>query len=166
MIVMGRVLAPYGVSGWIKVRSFSASPTALSAYRRWWLALKDGTWREFALVEARPHADTLLAQLDGLSRREDAAAWRGAEIAIPRAALPVPARGEVYLADLIGLNVVNRDGEALGCCAGLLETPAHPVLRVDGGRGAEQLIPLVAAYVHAIDLSTGQIVVDWRTDDR
>jgi 16S rRNA processing protein RimM len=166
MIVMGRVLAPHGVSGWIKVRPFSASPSALSAYRRWWLALKDGTWREFALVEARPHANTLLAHLDGLRGREDAAAWRGAAIAIPRNALPELARGEVYLADLIGLEVVNRHGEALGCCAGLLDTPAHPVLRVQDGRGAEQLIPLVPAHVEAIDLDTGRIVVDWRTDDR
>ena len=166
MIVMGRVLAPYGVSGWMKVRPFSASPVALSAYRRWWLTLKEGTWREFALIEARAHADTLVAHLEGLSRREEAAAWRGAAIAIPRTALPALARGEVYLADLIGLDVVNRNGEALGCCAGLLDTPAHPVLRVDGGGGAEQLIPLVAAYVDAIDLSSGRIVVDWRTDDR
>ena len=48
----------------------------------------------------------------------------------------------------------------------MLETPAHPVLRVQDGRGAEQLIPLVPAHVEAIDLDTGRIVVDWRTDDR
>jgi 16S rRNA processing protein RimM len=166
MIVMGRVLAPYGVSGWIKVRTFSASPSALCAYRRWWLALGDGAWREFALVESRPHADTLLAHLEGLSRREDAAAWRGAAIALPRTALPELERGEVYLADLIGLDVVNRDGESLGCCAGLLDSPAHPVLRIDAGGGAERLIPLVPAYVDAIDLEARRIIVDWRTDDR
>jgi 16S rRNA processing protein RimM len=163
MIVMGRVLAPYGVKGWIKLRAFTSSPDALIGQRRWWLATKDVGWQEFALIDARRHADALVAQLDGLSKREDAAAWQGAAIGVPRSALPQLAEGEVYLADLIGLAVVNRQGEPLGYVAGLLETPAHPVLRIEGGGGTEELIPLVPAYVDAIEVDSGRIVVDWRT---
>ena len=51
MIVMGRVLAPYGVKGWIKVRPYSAEPNALIGHRRWWLAKTGEEWREFALIE-------------------------------------------------------------------------------------------------------------------
>jgi 16S rRNA processing protein RimM len=165
--VLGRVLAPYGVNGWIKARAFTVSPDSLMAYRSWWLAENesdDGGWRELPVLETRKHADSVLARLDGLNRREDASAWRGASIGVPRSMLPVPAADEVYLVDLIGLTVVNRDGETLGRVAGLMETGAHAVLRVEGAARSERLIPLVSAYVDAIEMAAGRIVVDWQTD--
>jgi len=164
MIVMGRVIAPYGVRGWVKVRPFTSSPDALIGHRRWWLAKEEGAWREFRVDAASRHAGSVLAGLEGLGAREDAAAWRGAWVGIPRSALPAPDRGEVYLADLVGLDVVNRQGEGLGRVASLVETTAHPVLRVEDGERSERLIPLVDAYVDAIDVGAGRIVVDWRTD--
>jgi 16S rRNA processing protein RimM len=161
---MGRVLAPYGVQGWLKARSFTASPEGLLRYRAWWLSRGDAGWREFSVLEARQHADTIVARLEGLARREEAAPWRGALVAVPRAALPAAGAGEVYLADLVGLTVVNRAGATLGPVNGLLETGAHPVLRVAGVNGGERLIPLTPAHVEAIDLELRKIVVDWELD--
>ncbi len=163
---MGRVLAPYGLRGWLKARTFTASPTGLLAYRAWWLGKDDGVWREFTVLEARQHADTVVAQLDGLSVREQVGAWRGASIAVPRSALPPLGAGEVYLSELVGLTVVNRSGATLGRVTGVLETGAHPVLRVarDRGESGERLIPLVPAYVDTIDLGLARIGVDWPLD--
>jgi 16S rRNA processing protein RimM len=163
---MARVLGPYGIRGWLKARTFTASPAGLLAYRVWWLGKNDGVWREFSVLEARQHADTVVAQLDGLSVREQVAPWRGASIAVPRAALPARGADEVYLAELVGLTVVNRAGETLGRATGVVETGAHPVLRVAraGGESGERLIPLVPAYVDAIDLGLARIVVDWPLD--
>jgi 16S rRNA processing protein RimM len=164
MIVMGRVVAPYGVKGWIKVRPFTRSTDALLVHRQWWLAKKEDDWREFALVEGRRHGGMLVVRLEGLSRREDAVAWGGAAIGVPRAGLPELAAGEVYLADLIGLKVVNRQGERVGQVGGVLETPAHAVLQVADENGSEELIPLVPAYIDAIELANGRIIVDWRIE--
>jgi len=163
---MGRVLAPYGVRGWLKVRTFTASPTGLLAYGAWWLAKDDRPAREFRVLEARQHSDTVVAQLEGLSGREEVMPWRGATIAVPRAALPPPGTGEVYLSELVGLTVINRAGAALGTVTGLLETGAHPVLRVagEGTEGRERLIPLTPVHVDAIDLTLGRVVVDWQLD--
>jgi 16S rRNA processing protein RimM len=163
---MARVLGAYGLRGWLKARPFSASPAGLLEYPAWWLGKDDGAWREFAVLEARQHADTLVAHLDGLNVREQVGPWRGASIAVPRAALPALGAGEVYLAELVGLTVVNRSGATLGRTTGVLETGAHPVLRVarDGSESGERLIPLVPAYVDAIDLGLARIVVDWPLD--
>jgi 16S rRNA processing protein RimM len=165
---MGRVTAPYGVQGWIKVRAYTAQRDGLLAYRAWWLATKDdGPWREFAVLEARVHGAAVVAQLDGLKQREEAASWRGAAIGIPKALLPALAAGEVYWADLVGLTVINRSGVMLGRVAAVLETAAHPVLRVapeDGAARAERLIPLVPAYVDALDVAGSRIVVDWQPE--
>jgi 16S rRNA processing protein RimM len=164
---MGRVIGPYGVQGWIKARTFTASPNGLLAYRAWWLATSDDRWREFAVLEARVHADSMVARLEGLNRSEEVAPWRGASIGVPKAALPALAAGEVYWADLVGCAVVNRSGVTLGRVGGVLETGAHPVLRVavDGrSDDGERLIPLVPAYVDAIDVAEARIVVDWQPD--
>ena len=164
---MGRVIGPYGVQGWIKARTFTASPGGLLAYRAWWLATSDDRWREFAVLEARVHSDAMVARLEGLNRREDVAQWRGASIGVPRVSLPALVAGEIYWADLVGLAVINRSGVRLGRVGGVLETGAHPVLRVaaaDRGDDGERLIPLVSAYVDAIDVAGARIVVDWQPD--
>jgi 16S rRNA processing protein RimM len=163
---MGRVLAPYGVKGWIKVEAFTSSPAALLDHDRWWLAARTGreAWKEFPVLEARLHGRNIVAQLAGLADREAAAAWRGAMLGVPRGALPPPGEGQVYWADLIGLTVINRDGEIMGKVSGLLDTGAHPVLRVAGEDGSERLIPLVPAHVDAIEPRAGRILIDWQMD--
>jgi 16S rRNA processing protein RimM len=161
---MGEVSAAYGVRGALKIRSFAASPDGLLAHKAWWLCARTG-WREFAVAESRLHGSAVVAHLHGVDDREAALRWRGAEVAVPRSALPPLAAGEVYLADVVGLTVVNRDGATLGRVAGFIETGAHPVLRVAAeGAGTERLIPLVPAYVDAIDVAFARMVVDWPTD--
>jgi 16S rRNA processing protein RimM len=163
---MGRVLAPYGVKGWLKTRPFTVSLATLLDYDRWWLAAGDGSdgWKEFPVLSARCHADTLLVELEGLADRESAARWRGALIGVARATLPDLREGEIYWADLIGFVVVNRAGDVLGRVTGLLDTMAHGVMRVAGEDGSERLIPLVPAYLDAIERDAMRIVVDWQRD--
>ena len=164
LVVMGQVFAAYGVRGALKIRSFAASAEGLLAHKTWWLSTKSH-WHEFGVLESRLQSGAVVARLNGLGDREEALRWRGAEVAIPRPALPPLAEGEVYLADVVGLMVVNRSGAILGRVAGFVETGAHPVLRVAAeGSGTERLIPLVPAYVDAIDLAAARMVVDWPSD--
>jgi 16S rRNA processing protein RimM len=166
MVVMARVLAPYGVQGWIKARPYTESIATLLDHATWWLApaADAEAWRAFVVRAARQHGDTLVAELEGLADREAALSWRGAWVAVPRSALPAPAAGEFYWSDLIGLVVINRAGETLGSVAKVLETGAHPVLQLKAEDGGERLIPVVAAYVDAIDPAAGRITVDWPAD--
>ncbi|MGH8799600.1 MAG: ribosome maturation factor RimM [Casimicrobiaceae bacterium] len=162
---MGRLLAPFGVKGWCRLRPYSAAPDTLLEHKAWWLAPADGNgpWSEYGVVEARAHAGSIIAALAGVATREAAQALRGYLAGVPRAVLPKTAPGEHYWSDLVGLAVVNRSGRTLGRVAGLLDTGAHPVLRVVDGE-AERLIPVVPAYVDAIDPAEGRIVVDWPED--
>ena len=160
---MGRVLAPHGVQGWLKIRPFTGSPDGLFAHRSWRLAAEGAAWRVFRVLEARVHGNLVLARLSGLGRREDAVAWRGAAVGVARDALPALASGETYLAEVLGLEVVNREGDVLGRVTGFVDTGAHPVLQVARER-AQLLIPLVPARVDAIDLAAGRIIVDWQAD--
>ncbi len=164
---MAQVLVPYGVLGWLKLRPHSSQPEALLGYRRWWLRDSPGAaWREVVRAEAKMHSGTVLARLEGIDSREAALALRGAEVGVMREAMPVLRAGELYWADLVGLEVVNREGAVLGRVASVQEYGAHPVLRVaaEGEAAAERLIPFVAAHVDGVDVAAGRIDVDWQPD--
>jgi 16S rRNA processing protein RimM len=163
---MGRIAAPYGVRGAIKVQPLSADRAALLDHRQWWLRTRamPGQWQPRSVQSARMQGAALVAQVDGVDTREAAAALRGAEIGIPRDDLPELAPGEYYQGDLVGMAVENRDGVALGRVAGFVESGAHPLLQVMDEAGVERLIPWVAQFVIQVDVDAGRIDVDWPLD--
>jgi 16S rRNA processing protein RimM len=163
-LVMGRIAAPFGVRGWLRVAAWSEDPVTLLSYRTWSIRKKGDAWRSVEVVEARPQSPGLVALLRGIGSREEAAALRGCEVGVPRAALAALKAGEIYWTDLIGLEVVNREGTALGRVAEVSGYGAHPVLHVTGEGEAERLIPFVPSYVERVDVAGGRIDVDWQPD--
>jgi 16S rRNA processing protein RimM len=158
---MGRIVAPFGVRGWIKVEPYTAEPGNLVAYRSWWVG-SCGERREQRVEQAQVHGNSVVAKLAGYEDREAAAALRGSDVAVPRTALPDTGEGEFYWADLIGLQVVNTAGEDLGQISRMIETGANDVLVVEGER--ERLIPFIAEVVRQVDLAAKVIRVEWGLD--
>ena len=115
---MGRVAAPFGVKGWIKVQTFTEEIDGLLAYATWWVG-KDGSWQEFKVEEGAPHGQVVLAKLTGTEDREAVAKLKGMDIAVPREVLPEVKDG-YYWSDLVGLQVVNREGIEFGRVESLL----------------------------------------------
>jgi 16S rRNA processing protein RimM len=178
-VEVGRIVDAWGVKGWVKVQPFASDPQALFSSRRWLLKAPEGAVRPGALAlpgllkitEAREHGELVVALAQGVADRAAAEALRGARVFVPRSSFPTPDTDEFYWVDLIGLAVVNRDGQELGRVVGLIDTGPHSVLRVvpegaDPAKGdeAERLIPFVAAYVDAVDMPQRRIRVDWGLD--
>ena len=158
---MGRIAAPFGVAGWLRIQTYTASAASLLSYRVWWIG--GGTeWRKHEVEKAQARGRALLAKLTGCEDREAAARMRGAQVAIPREALPQTAPNEWYWADLIGLRVANIAGEGLGRVVRILQTGSNDVLVVEDGR--ERLIPFIEDVVREVDLAAGVIRVDWSAD--
>lgn len=167
IVVLGKIVGPYGLRGAVKVHPFADDPSGWSRLPYWWIGREGdapASWRRAGLQRCRVHGDVLLAELDCLSDRDAAEAAHGALVGVPRAALPKAAEGEYYWADLVGLEVRNVRGLSLGRVLGLIETPANAVLRVGDGEGAEQLLPFVAAVVLDVDVAAGVVQVDWEAD--
>jgi len=179
---VGIVAGAWGIKGWVKVQPHAADPQALFATKRWFLKPPVGPLGRrpgspvvptlLRITQARDHGDGLVAQAQEIPDRSAAEALRGARIFVSRSSFPTADPDEYYWVDLIGLDVFNREGEALGSVVGLLDTGAHSVLRVapqqvpDGktAREVERLIPFVAAYVDSVGLPERRIVVDWGLD--
>ena len=158
---MGRIAAPFGIKGWIKVQPYSEDPGTLMDFASW--RLGRGEQQAHYSVEAvQDHGKALVAKLAGIDDRDAAYALRGQEISVAKRDLPPPEENEFYWSDLIGLTVVNREGIELGKVDSLMESGANDLLVVKGAR--EHLIPFVAAFVGKVDLASGTIEVDWGED--
>ena len=130
-------------------------------YNPWLLRHKDG-WQEVSVQEGRPHKDTVVVQLEGCHDRESARELIDTEIAIRPEQLSKLDNGEYYWHQLEGMMVTNVAGDDLGVVKRIIETGANDVLVVQGKR--EQLIPYTPDTIVQVDLSTGQIRVDWELD--
>ena len=162
-ILMGRIHGAFGVRGELKLESFSDPPEAILRYRPLTLRTVQGAERELEGARGRSTAKGIVIQLPGIEDRDAAEAMRGAEIFVPRDALPPPAPGEYYWVDLEGLRVRNTDGADFGVVSHLFSTGANDVLVARGER--ERMIPfLLPDYVVSVDFDAGCVTVDWDAD--
>lgn len=192
LVEIGRVLAAYGVKGWVKVQPYSADAGTLLAARQWWLKApvppgKSGASSRLQLtrvVSAKKHGSTVVAQLSIIPDRDRADAFKGYSIWAPRASFPKADPDEFYWVDLVGCRVVGVDesgGPALiGQVAEVSDNGAHALLHVtrmedDGqgglnpllnekGRTQEVLVPFVEAHVHTVDLPNKRLESNWPVD--
>lgn len=172
-IEVGRIADAWGIKGWFKVLPHSASPEALFSSKRWFLLPTERGVKTFAgtlqmkVIEAKTHADTVVAQAQGIEDRNTAEALKGARIFVSRASFPTAGEDEFYWVDLIGLDVVNREGVALGQVHELLSAGPQTVLvlnATEDDKVIERMIPFVSAHVDNVDLPTKKITVDWQPD--
>ena len=159
MVVMGRVCAPHGLKGWVKIQPFTQELEGLLGYRDWWLGTK-GKWQQHRVAESAVHGSMIVARLDGFADRNVAAELRGTEVAVPRAAMPENRDGEFYWSDLLGMAVSDRRTGKLGLVAKILETGANTVLVVVQD-DKDVLIPFIQDVIVNVDLNARQLVVDW-----
>jgi 16S rRNA processing protein RimM len=183
-VEVGRIVDAWGVKGWVKVQPFAADPQALFSSRRWFLKPPEGPGPAgprrpatvtpvpplLKITQAKHHGDGVVAKPVDVEDRSGAEALRGARVFVPRASFPTADPDEYYWVDLIGLQVVNLQGESLGTVSGLIDTGPHSVLRIApvgedaGNEAAERLVPFVAAYVIDVSLAEKRITVDWGLD--
>ncbi len=168
LIVLGKITSVFGIKGWVKVYSYTDPMENLLAYPKWQLRLQ-GQSKFFRQLDGRKHGKGLVVKLEGVDTPEDARLLSGAEILLSKAELPKLPEDEFYWSQLIGLQVVNLQGQLFGKVSSLLETGANDVLVVKACQGSldqqERLIPwLLPDVIRQVNLETAQIEVDWDAD--
>ncbi|RBW50582.1 ribosome maturation factor RimM [Marinobacter sp. F3R11] len=163
--VIGRITSVFGVKGWLKVFSFTDPREGILNYTDWILDL-DGKRIPAKLEEGRRQGQAIVVRLKGISDREVARTYCGAEIRVPTAELPELPEGEYYWRQLQGLDVFTVEGECFGRVDHLIETGSNDVLVVHATAGSidqrERLIPyLPDQVVREVNLSEQKLIVDW-----
>ena len=171
MVIMGRIVAPYGIFGWVKILPDTEVIDGLFDYESWWIG-KDNTWQEVEIETAKVHNDVLVAKLVGVDDRDAALRCKGKQVAVPRDQLPEADEDEYYWSDLIGLSVKNKQGIDFGTVIDVFETGANDVLAVKSNsvniddvlKSIERLIPFIGDVVLEVDIAAKTMLVDWDAD--
>ena len=167
LVVLGKIVDAYGLRGTVKVHPFADDPEAWGKVGYWWVGREGDapeTWQRVHVVRCQARSGLLTATFEGTDDRTASESLKGMLVGVPRAALPVPAEGEYYWGDLLGLDVTNVHGDSLGRVVGLIETAANDVLRVADSEGKERLLPFVEAVVKEVSVPERRIRVDWELD--
>jgi 16S rRNA processing protein RimM len=157
-VVVGKIGAPYGVKGWLKVTSFTASIPDILNFDPWYLDEKQG-WKLVAIDDGRQHGKGVVVKFTGFDTPEQARLLTGRQIAIQRSQLPRLESQEFYWSDLEGLTVINQNNETLGKVIYLMETGSNDVLVIKGEK--EMAIPYLPDVIISVDLAEKIIRVKW-----
>lgn len=156
-VIIGQVSGIHGVTGWVKVFSYTRPKENIFTYSPWQL---QPDWTERNVLEGKVQGKGLIVRLEGIDDRDSARNLMGMDIAIFRSQLPDPEPGCYYWYDLIGLDVVTLQGDVLGKIVDIQETGANDVLIIEG-RG-RHLVPLITdEVIKEIDLEQRRMMVDW-----
>ena len=167
-IIVGRIDAPYGVKGWVKIFSFTDPIERILEYSPWQVSRR-GKVEKIVVAEGMKQGRRLVALPEGYEDRSQAELLNGADIWIEKGQLPELEQGEHYWHELEGLNVVNLQGDDLGIVDHLVETGSNDVMVVRATGSSiddrERLIPWVEdQVVKSVDKVEKRILVDWQAD--
>ncbi len=162
-VIVGRILGPWGIKGWVQIFSYTDPPTGIFEYSPWQL---EGQDQALTPIEYKRSGKRLVVQLPGIDSPEAALKWVDKAISVDRSQLPKLPNDEFYWHDLVGLRVVNKEGHLLGQIKQMLSTGAHDVMDIEPPSAGESiLIPFVqGTFVDRVSLDDGELCVDWPID--
>jgi 16S rRNA processing protein RimM len=157
-VVIGKIGAPYGIKGWLKITSFTESIPAILDFDPWYLE-DSHSWKRIKIVDGRPHGKGIVVKFTGYDTPEAARLLTGKSIAINRSQLPKLKQEEYYWSELEGLTVINQRNEVLGKISYLMATGSNDVLVIKGEK--EHAIPYLPEVITHIDLNEKVMHVNW-----
>jgi 16S rRNA processing protein RimM len=165
-LVVGKIGAPYGVKGWVKIISHTHDLDGIFAYKPW-LVMQSGESKEIVVDQWRTHNKGLVAKLIGVETRDDAESVKNLEISIKASLLPPLEGDEFYWRELVGMQVLTESGYNLGVVKELFETGANDVMLIkaninDAFGQKERMVPyLLDQVVKQVNREAKTIEVVW-----
>lgn len=155
LICVGVISGARGLRGEVRLKSFTADPSAVGAYG----ALFDEAGkRSFRIRVTGRGKDCLIVRCEGVEDRNAAEALKGVKLYLRRSALPEPGEEEYYQADLVGLIAESGGGERLGVVKAVHDFGAGAVLEISGGKAL--MIPFTRLTAPEVDVKGGRIVIN------
>jgi 16S rRNA processing protein RimM len=154
-LIIGEVLAPWGVAGEAKVEIITDFPERFASLEQVYLG---DELTPYKLERSRLYRQFVLLKFAGVDSPEAVKKLAGAAVRIPLAQAVALQPGEYYEHQIIGLEVVTEEGQSLGRVSEVLYTGGNEVYVVQGGE-REVLIPAIKSVVSEISLEKGRITI-------
>jgi 16S rRNA processing protein RimM len=160
-LVIGRVTAPFGVDGEVRVRPETDFPDRFLTLKQVCLELPDGSERLLIIARARLTAKGVLLQFKGCSGRAEAEPLRGALLKIKQSMAVALPPDSYWLHELIGLQVVTEEGEDLGEVIEVIRAPGNDVYVTP-----KAMIPALRQVVRGVDVKARRMLVSLPPESR
>ena len=181
-IILGRIGDTYGIKGWSHFLSFTDPVENIFTYKNWQIEQSKEQFEPIKLESYKAHGNSFVIKLVNCNNPEQALLHRGKSIAIKRCDLPTLNNNEYYWSDLIGLTVINTQGESLGIIDHLFETGSNDVIVINSTKTRaeaciknstetraeacvlllkQHYIPYLPSVVKEINLAKKTMLVEW-----
>ena len=163
--MVGKVRRAHGIRGELAVESMTGAPDAVfAAGRRVFAGTRSGTLsgdhQELRIGHATPFKGGWIVGFEGIPDRSAAELWRDRYLLLPENEISAPAKGEVFIHDLVGMQVVLVDGSEIGEVAQVLELPQGLMMEVKRSARGTVLLPFDDHTVTEVDSERRVIRVD------
>lgn len=156
---IGEIVRPQGIRGEVKLRAMSSDEGRYAQLESVYLLVK-GQHVEYKVIKGRCAGGFAVLQLDGIKDRNAAEALRGVKVFVDRAHAIELDEDENFIVDLIGLEAVDTQGNAIGKLTDVLSPNSIcDVYVFDTPRG-EMMIPALRRVVTEVNLDEKKIVLD------
>ncbi len=158
LIKVGAITSTHGLRGEVKVYPLTDDAARFRGCRE--LILDTGKEKKKLEVEnVKFFKQFVILKFKGLDRIEDVEGYRRKELYVTRdQAVPLE-KDEYFIADLIGLRVVDEEGESLGTLRDVIRTGANDVYSVLTQEGEELLLPAIRDCILEVDVEGGRMRV-------
>lgn len=155
-VVIGKFRRPHGVRGDILMEVMTSFPERIMPGKH---VFAGKNYQKLTITGVRTHHVGLIVQLEGYESPENSGELRNQMVYVPIGELPELPEGEMYIHDLIGMDVITLEGLLLGQLSEIMETGANDVLIIHDEDGNETLLPDIESVVLEVDLEGKQIIV-------
>lgn len=156
-ILIGEIATAHGIKGFVKVRSFADDETLLEHDS---LYTDEVSGKTISIKLKNALKGDWVAEVKGVSDRNEAERLRGTKLYIDRDQLPDTDDGEFYIEDLKGAKVVDGQGKEIGTLLGVENFGASDLLDIKPPSGASFYLPYTDQTVVSVDIEAGIITVD------
>ena len=158
LVAIGKIVGVFGIAGEMKIAPMTSSPDRFTRGLRVWIGPDPTTRTRTSISEVRIKGKHIVIRLEGIATREEAEKHKQEYLLVDqteRVRLPA---NSWFISDIIGLEVVDEDGTAIGTISDVLQLPAHHVYAIRQGK-KEILIPAIPSVVLKVDLTERKMIV-------
>lgn len=163
--LVGRVRRAHGIRGELVIEPLTDAPDAIfAAGGRVYAGTRDGDLtpqrQELRIQHATPFKGGYIVAFQGIEDRTAADAWRDRYLLIPEEEVVPPREDEMFIHDLVGMQVVRVSGEPVGQVIQVFELPQGPLMEVGRPGTTPVLLPFDDQTVTEVDSDARIIRVD------
>jgi 16S rRNA processing protein RimM len=155
---IGRIVKSCGLKGRMKAVSYLESSDKLQGLSELYITYGTDRKGPFRLKDIGSKGKSFFLEIEGVEDLQTAKAFIGCQVLISADKMEKLPEGEYYWQDMIGIQVVTKEGRILGAIDAIFPTGSNDVYVCNGG-DREILLPGTADVILKIDIDRGMMVV-------